>query len=368
MIKIKSLTRRLVLLRISLLLFVILLFIWLLKTIWLVLTVLVLFTLLFCCWRLKRTVTRYFSLFLLTILVFILSKAFIFEIYRIPSGSMESTFFPGDEVIVNKLTYGPKLPQSPLDIPWINIAFFELMGKKAQNYHWPYRRLEGRNPIQRNDIFVFRAVDGDTATFIKRCQGLPGDTIEIADRQVFVNHKAVIAPDLILEPYIADITNYDTAKIIFDRLKIPYQLKTDSGLQVYIALDKQQKMALSGCRAIKRVYYHKMPMARIPSTYPWDWRFNWTIENYGPVVVPSKGMIVELTLRNYLLYKKIFEKFENAKITLHGNKYFQNGKPTDSYRIKNNYYFVLGDNRSDSNDSRYWGFLPEQNIEGKVVQ
>jgi signal peptidase I len=346
---------------------VILSFIWLLETTWLILSVLAFIVAYYFALRLKATILKYTVVLLLTLLILIFSKIFVFVIFQIPSSSMESTYFPGDLVVVNKLTYGPRIPQSPLDIPWINIIFYELSRSSTQHYNWPYKRFSGRSPVKRGDIFVFKSVDVDTETLVKRCLGIPGDTIQIIDRQVVVNHKAQIEPDLVFQLYVANFTNLNLTKSIFRQLKIPYWLKTDSGLQAYVMLNRLQKLTLLKYPAIKKLYYNKVPVSNIPSTFPWDWHFNWTIENYGPLVVPARGTIIPLNFKSYVLYKKTFEKFEGVKIELWKDKYYLKGRCISSYQFKNNYYFMLGDNRNYSSDSRFWGILPEQNIEGKVL-
>ncbi len=236
------------------------------------------------------------SIFVGVIILAILFRVFFIEIYSIPSGSMEDTLLPGDKVLVNKLVYGPKLPASPYEIPWVNLVWFLRADASANpdSVYWEYQRLRGFSNIARGDVMVFSHPiwGGRNNFFIKRCMGLPGDT---------------------------DSSNIKTS-----------------------------------------------PPDSTRWVYPKSGAFAWTIDNYGPLVIPYQGMAIQLDHGNYLLYGRTVNRLEQVKLEEKNGHYYLNGAAANHYIFQHNYYFMLGDNRNNSNDSRYWGFVPEENIVGKA--
>jgi signal peptidase I len=251
------------------------------------------------------------------IFIFAISiRVFVIEVFSIPSGSMEKTLFPGDKIMVNKMSYGPALPGSPYKIPWLNLFWLLSANEKTNtdSIYWDYHRLNGFSKIKRTDVIVFDHPfnKGPDNTFVKRCMALPGDTLRIEAGTVKVNNKIINIPGVGQE-----------------KTSIP----KDSANWVY---------------------------PRIRS-------FSWTIDDYGPLVVPAKGMTIELNPVTYELYRRTINRIEKAGINKKGNLYFRNGQQITEYTFTKDYYFMMGDNRHNSNDSRYWGFVPEENMIGKAI-
>lgn len=242
-------------------------------------------------------------------------RVFFIEIFAIPSGSMENTLFPGDKILVSKLDYGPAMPKSPYEIPWINLIWF-LSADKTTNMdsvYWNYNRLSGFSRVKRGDVTVFIHPLW-RSFFVKRCVALPGDTLQIIDGAVYANRQAIAVPDLVKQSYKMDLVKNDSTQWVNP---------------------KNRKLA-------------------------------WTIDNYGPVVIPRKGMTIELTPVNFLVYRRTIERLEKITLEEKGGVYFLGTQPVTTYTFRHNYYFMMGDNRHNSNDSRYWGFVPEENIVGKA--
>jgi len=252
------------------------------------------------------------KVFLLAFFIWLVLRLFMFQVLYIDSASMQTALFEGDYIVVNKMAYGARLPITPLSLPFSN-------SKSFLNWiHLPYLRLPGYTHISRNDVMVFNMPTEDylpideRELYIKRCVALPGDTVKIDSARIFINNK--MQPDI----------------------------QTTMGFRVYS----------------KNTYN--------PNFFPNDFRFKWSLDYFGPIAVPKKGDSVKLSMDNLNLYKRIIRTYENNKLEIKGTDIFINGIKASKYIFKMNYYFVMGDNRHNSIDSRYWGFVPEDHIIGKA--
>lgn len=308
--------------------------------------------------------------------VFILAivfRVFFIEIFSIPSGSMEDTLIPGDKVMVNKLAYGPKLPASPYEIPWLNLVWY-LRAKADVNLdsaYWKYRRLNGFGNIKRNDVMVFihPLWSGRNNFFIKRCVALPGDTLEIQNGNVNVNGQLLPEPGQVKRLYRVWPGNPRLFYRIADSLKINNQgmhLTRESDQSVKLLLTTKQKEQLLKPDLIDSIRAEICPGNPDHWVYPKDSIFIWTIDHFGPLIIPFKGMNIRLNHSTWLLYKRTIDRLEQEKQEERNGFYYLNGILTDHYAFQHDYYFMLGDNRNNSIDSRYWGFVPEENIVGKA--
>jgi signal peptidase I len=254
-------------------------------------------------------------------------RIFFFEIYTIPSSSMENTLLPGDRVLVLKLAYGPALPRSPFDIPWFNVLF--LVSDKAkqrfQEDWWAFRRLKGLTIPRHNEVMVFRSPHNRHEFFIKRCVGLPGDTLEIINNQVWLNgiNKDLAIASVVKNnyyPWVNEFMNSDSAAIT-------------------------------------------------NPVFPYSEFFHWNIGSFGPLIVPRQAMTILLNDSLVALYSDALAEIEGVDLMAVSENAVSpsTGAVMEFYSFQNDYYFLLGDNRNASYDSRYFGFIPEQNIVGKAV-
>ena len=321
-------------------------------------------------WFQKQKVVCYFISFLGIILLTLFIRLFLFEIYSIPSGSMANTLFPGDKVVVCKINYGAKLPRSPFEIPWLNVLFYlnKKARTKADTTWWKYRRLPGFSEINRGDIIVFQFPGNNNEAFIKRCAALPGDTFLIINSDVYINNRLQPLPVESKQLYRVWYSNFNNFKIITDSLNIPvyeWFTKKDSSFRV-INLTSNQKKKISGITCIDSITCFIKFTEYLTNYYLWHDPYLWTPVDMGPFIIPGKECKIKPDKDNIILYKKVLERFENVSITNDNGEWEVNGSVVIDYKFKQDYYFMLGDNRNASNDSRYWGFVPEDHIIGKA--
>lgn len=307
-------------------------------------------------------------LFLLSSLIF--TKLLVFDVFRIPSSSMENLLYPGDIIVVNKLKYGPKLPRSPFDIPFINLAFYN--NKKAlstiKSNWWNYNRLGGTTSIKRGDVFVFSLDISRKYFVVKRCVGLPGDTIKIIKGEVYINSRLYSSPETVKNSFSFRLKNKKEFFTVIDSLKIEENLIYDNSSPNWASamFSKNELKILLKLNCIdslkKNIEIFNDPNEEILKTTT----SKWTLDDMGPIIIPKKGMQIDLNPDNFLLYSKIFNLFENAAVIQKNGIYFIDGKRAEVFKFKLDYYFMMGDNRKETSDSRTWGFLPESNIIGKM--
>lgn len=355
---------------------------------------------------------------------------FLFQNYQIPSSSLEKSLLVGDYLFVSKLSYGPRVPNTPISFPLVQNTLPILNCKSYTDWpEWGYKRVKGLGEVKRNDIVVFNFPAGDTiallqqnpdyytlvaqygreaihlnkATFgevmyrpvdkrenyVKRCIGMPGDSLSIRDNQVYINGKAAENPENMQFNYYIET---DGTMFNEEQFSLMDVSKDDRGLLGGGNGYGQDLLAYLGFQANANGQYN--PVYRMPltnkalaiakkfafvkkiviepdaiggTTYPVDYKTGWTRDNYGPIWIPKKGATIKLDEKNLALYHRCIKNYENNKLEVKDGKIYINDQPSTEYTFKYDYYWMMGDNRHNSADSRSWGFVPEDHIVGKPI-
>ncbi|MDE3235384.1 MAG: signal peptidase I [Bacteroidota bacterium] len=353
-------------------------------------------------------------------------RTFVFEAYVIPTGSMEKTLLVHDFLFVSKMSYGPRIPQTPLSFPFVHNTM--PMSETAPSYvKWlqlPYKRLPGYTDIKRNDVVVFNFPAGDTIinlpgygsaqpyydfvrvdgrdavwqrfgeniivhpidktdNYIKRCVGLPGDTLQVKDGVLYVNHqRAFVAPgsqrtyevktkgtpidfDALKTEHGIEVRNDEKTEDLYNQLQDMYK----QGGVYYMPLTESDAAKLKQVPNISSVVPYVIPFSMDECKYkifPYDTIRHWSVDNYGEIYIPKKGASVPLTAESIPLYRRLITAYEGHTLEEKNGNFIIDGKQATQYTFKYNYYWMMGDNRHNSQDSRYWGFVPETHIVGKA--
>lgn len=338
-------------------------------------------------------------------------RLFFFEAYVIPTSSMEKSMLVGDYLFVSKVAYGPKLQNTPLSFPFVHQSM-PLSNHKVKSYlEWiqrPYKRLGGLTTVKNDDVVVFNFPEGDSVAinfpsqnyhdlvrmygrervlndqrsfgkiysrpvdkkenYIKRCIGIPGDRIEIVEGVVFVNgveqqnhngrqYNYLITTDgSLLNPRVLDkleIANDDREMISGGRYMFP--------------LTEEQVESLNALKNVVSVKKFIMPKGNADlAIFPHHQGFNWSVDNFGPLYIPKKGETIEITMENLPLYERVIGVYDGSKLEVRDSVIYINDLPANTYTFNLDYYWMMGDNRHKSADSRFWGFVPEDHVVGKA--
>jgi signal peptidase I len=302
-------------------------------------------------------------------------RGLLFSAYAIPSASMEGTQMTGDYLFVSKLSYGARMPITPISIPFLES---HVTGADIKTY-WsgiklPYFRLPGLGKVKNGDIVVFNYPGGELRDpvdmrvhYIKRCVGIPGDVLSIVDTKVYVNGKLLPnAPKAQTTWHVTTDGSAINPKLLEDlHVETVGQLSEHDYIMIIPAESLAELKKCANIFGINPVIEPKGTQDL--SVYPQNELFKWNQDNYGPITIPKKGMTVKLNDSTIALYGKAIEQFEENKLTHTGTDYYINNKKTDTYTFKMDYYWMMGDNRHNSEDSRYWGFVPEDHVVGKPM-
>jgi signal peptidase I len=381
--------------------------------------------------KIKRTATReWVDAIVFAVVAATVIRTFFIEAFTIPSSSMEKTLMVGDYLFVSKLSYGPKLPNTPLSFPFAHhtLPFTAHTKSYVEWVKLPYLRLPGLGKVENNDIVVFNYPEGDTVAlerqdvsyyqivrdkaaelragaglnydlvlndpyieiarrivqeeysiavrpvdkrenYIKRCVGIPGDRIKVENGMLSVNGKQAYRAGTMQTSYYLQTQNLPTRLLNqLDVTEPPVLLAND--LYRVILPDNKLSVVRSS-QYVDTLKPEVIVQGMIPNPslniFPNDPRYKWTVDNFGEITVPKKGETVKLDTFNLPIYSRIIDLYEDNSLEVRNGKIFINGAESSSYTFKLNYYFMMGDNRHNSADSRFWGFVPEDHIVGKAV-
>jgi signal peptidase I len=360
---------------------------------------------------------------------------FAFQNYQIPSSSLEKTLLVGDHLFVSKLSYGPRVPNTPISFPLVQNTLPVLNCKSYIEWpEWGYKRVKGLGHVKRNDIVVFNFPAGDTVAlgmtnpdyyhqvkyvgregirlnkatygdviyrpvdkrenYVKRCVGMPGDSLQIIDNQLYIDGKILKNAKNVQYVYYVETDGTRITDEMFRRLQV----------------SRDDRLLVSEATGETQYYYHTLlshigftpdangrynPIYRLPLTaeayemikksssvqkviietdiageyvYPIDYELGWTRDNYGPIWIPKKGATITLDEKNLHIYNRCIRNYENNTLETGPDGSVKiNGRPATTYTFKYDYYWMMGDNRHCSADSRSWGFVPEDHIVGKPI-
>jgi len=356
-----------------------------------------------------------------------LINIFLFQNYRIPTGSMEKSLLIGDHLFVSKVAYGPRLPNTPVAFPFTQHTMPVTGGRSWSNIILkPYKRLKGFGSIERNDPVVFNFPAGDTVVienqavayyeivrdyarqlrqydemagtkprsdnlyltaarneirrtntivyrpvdrrdnYVKRCVGLPGDTIRIVDGILYVNGEEAERSEGLQRNYFVTTNGTKISPMAFERMGI---YRSDqlmrSGTLYELPLTDANLKEINGFLNVTDAYPRiSREWEYEPNIFPHDENFRWNQDNFGPLWIPARGVTVSVDTANICLYERIIDVFEENDLRIENGTIYINGVVSDTYTFKMDYYWMMGDNRHNSADSRYWGFVPHDHVVG----
>ncbi len=343
----------------------------------------------------KSAIREWWDSILFAVVAATLIRWLIFDPYTIPTPSMESSLMVGDFLFVSRVHYGTRTPKTPLQVP---LTHQNIWMTKLPSYseivQLPIFRLPGFSSVKNNDVVVFN-YPGDYGKFpvdlrtnyIKRCVGIAGDVIEVRNQQVYINDKpAQNAPRMQQEYFVRTESQFDNDffrkyDIINDDRPASYSQNWQPAVQ-YDSLKNTNTQIGFKLRTTPAVIeqFKKMPWCKevvdytiakgnkMPEIYPQSEMFDWNVDNFGPLKIPKEGETIQLTKENIAKYGQVIEKYEdNKNVVVNPDGISIEGKAISLYTFKQDYYFMMGDNRHNSEDSRFWGFVPKDHIVGKAV-
>ena len=379
-----------------------------------------------------RKIAEWVDAILFALIAVYFINLFVFQMYKIPTPSLEKSLLVGDYLMVNKLSYGPRIPNTPLSFPLVQHTFPVINTKSYIEWpRWGYKRLKGLGQVKRNDIVVFNYPTGDTVAlkspsnedyyyslrrygrervwsdksqfgdivyrpvdrrenYVKRCIGMPGDSLQIIDNEVYIDGKHLPLPKNAQFNYFVETNGnlltsrqFRTLDVSMDDQNLLNKYQNSNYLLEQIGIEKNAagtfnpvymlpltKDALN--KLEKNGWARSIRIDEADNifggdVYPYSYLFPWTRDNFGPLWIPRKGASIELNEENLALYSRCITAYEGNSLQIKDDQILINGSTATQYTFKYDYYFMMGDNRHNSQDSRSWGFVPEDHIVGKPI-
>jgi len=378
-----------------------------------------------------RKIAEWADAILFALIAVYFINLFIFQMYKIPTPSLEKSLLVGDYLMVNKLSYGPRIPNTPFSFPLVQNTFPIINTKSYIEWpRWDYKRLKGLGHVKRNDIVVFNYPAGDTVAlrspsnedyyfsvrhygrervwsdkskfgeivyrpvdrrenYVKRCIGMPGDSLQIIENEVYINGTHLPLPTHAQFNYFVEtqggmisekqfrtldvskddqylLNKYQDASYLLEQVGIERNSEGSFNPVYLIPLTKDalQKLQKGGWTRSIHIEADNIFGGDI---YPYSNLFSWSRDNFGPLWIPKKGATIDLNEKNLALYSRCISAYEENSLQIKDGQILINGSSATNYTFKYDYYFMMGDNRHNSQDSRSWGFVPEDHIVGKPI-
>jgi len=376
----------------------------------------------------QSTAIEWLDAIIFAVVAATLIRMFFIEAYTIPTSSMEKSLLVGDYLFVSKVAYGPKIPNTPLSFPFAHHTM--PLTKSTKSYlewiKWPYKRLAGLGKVERNDVVVFNFPAGDTLivgrenpdyytnlrgigdqfmaddmkkgrslqpektyismarkylaqntkidarpvdkreNYIKRCVGMPGDTLLCIDGQLYVNGKPQNKIDEMQYNYIVRTNGTPINPRKLDELNIAKEDRNRSGSEYSLPLTLEKVEHLKKLSNVVSIIRRNSTKGNPEDVFPFNDNYPWNRDNFGPLVIPKKGQTVSLNMVTLPLYERAINAYEENDLSVNDSTIYINGKIATNFTFNMDYYWMMGDNRHMSADSRYWGYVPEDHIVGKA--